>query len=282
MYHERTARHGTRSKGSVTTTDIVPLTLAQARRYVADHHRHNEPPIGHRFSIGLMGTPDVEAGWGADTSADPDGWTPENPAWGQCAVTSLVVQDREGGRLMRTTVDGVSHYLNKLPDGTVRDLTLHQFGGRGYDAAPEERTREYVLGFPSTAARYALLRSRVEPRMIGVVVAGRPVARGADDGRTIELLRLTTTGDRNACSRLYGAACRAATAMGYRRAITYTLAEEPGSSLRASMFVEDARLEARGDWAHTAGPRSADKLTLFDPPKMPTGAKIRWVRVLRK
>ena len=32
---------------------IVPLTLAEARRFVADHHRHNEPPIGHRFSIGL-------------------------------------------------------------------------------------------------------------------------------------------------------------------------------------------------------------------------------------
>lgn len=32
---------------------IVPLTLAQARRFVADHHRHNEPPVGHRFSIGL-------------------------------------------------------------------------------------------------------------------------------------------------------------------------------------------------------------------------------------
>jgi hypothetical protein len=26
--------------------EIVPLTLAQARRYIAEHHRHNEPPIG--------------------------------------------------------------------------------------------------------------------------------------------------------------------------------------------------------------------------------------------
>jgi hypothetical protein len=32
---------------------IVPLTLKEARRFVAEHHRHNEPPIGHRFSIGL-------------------------------------------------------------------------------------------------------------------------------------------------------------------------------------------------------------------------------------
>lgn len=35
------------------TAELVPLTLAEARRYVAEHHRHNEPPVGHRFSIGL-------------------------------------------------------------------------------------------------------------------------------------------------------------------------------------------------------------------------------------
>jgi hypothetical protein len=156
----------------MSRAEIVPLTLAQARRYVAEHHRHNEPPIGHRFSIGL---------------------------------------ERDG-----------------------------------------------VL--------------------IGVVIAGHPVARKADDGRTLELVRLTTEGDRNACSRLYSAACRAAFAMGYRRVITYTLAEEPGSSLRAAGFIHDGTSEG-GAWVHTAGPRSADRPTLFDPPKMPTGPKQRWVRI---
>ncbi len=117
--------------------------------------------------------------------------------------------------------------------------------------------------------------------LVGVVLAGRPIARGADDGRTIELLRLTTEGDRNACSRLYGAACRAAAAMGYRRAITYTLAEEPGTSLRAAGFREDARLPARGDWTPAAGVwRSAEHPRMFDPPKMPTGPKVRWLRDL--
>jgi hypothetical protein len=29
----------------VVKAEIVPLTLAEARRYVASHHRHNEPPI---------------------------------------------------------------------------------------------------------------------------------------------------------------------------------------------------------------------------------------------
>lgn len=156
------------------TATVVPLTLALARRYVAEHHRHNEPPIGHRFSIGL---------------------------------------ERDG-------------------------------------------------------------------ELVGVVVAGHPVARKADDGRTLELVRLTTTGDRNACSRLYGAACRAAAAMGYKRVITYTLASEPGSSLRASGFTEDGQTEGHVGWVHTAGPRALQMPRLWDPPKMPVGPKIRWVRDL--
>lgn len=155
------------------TLEIVPLTLAEARRFVAEHHRHNEPPRGHKFSIGLS-------------------------------------------------------------NGQLR----------------------------------------------GVVIASRPVARGLDDGRTIELTRVTTLADRNACSRLYGAACRAARAMGYRRAVTYSLASEPGTSLRAAGFRRDGETEG-GEWSPYEGVvRSAQRFRLFDPPKMPTGPKVRWVRDL--
>jgi hypothetical protein len=98
--------------------------------------------------------------------------------------------------------------------------------------------------------------------------------------RAIELIRLTTTGNRNACSRLYSAACRAAAAMGYVRAITYTLEDEPGTSLRASGFTMDGKTKG-GEWTPMVGLlRSAEKPTLFDPPKMPTGPKTRWVRAL--
>lgn len=97
--------------------------------------------------------------WCAETSSDPT-WSAKNPALGQCAVTALVVQDRLGGDLLRTTVDGVSHYFNRLPDGTELDLTRDQFP----EWAPTEvepRSREYVLSFPATAARYDLLRERL-------------------------------------------------------------------------------------------------------------------------
>jgi hypothetical protein len=70
--------------------------------------------------------------------------------------------------------------------------------------------------------------------LVGVAIVGRPVNRHMDDGWTLEARRVCTTGERNVCSFLYGAAWRAARALGYRRLITYTLASEPGSSLRAA------------------------------------------------
>ena len=73
-------------------------------------------------------------------------------------------------------------------------------------------------------------------RLCGVAIAGRPIARKLDDGLTIEIRRVCTDGTRNACSMLYGACCRAARAMGYKRVVTYTLVSEPGASLKASGF----------------------------------------------
>lgn len=73
--------------------------------------------------------------------------------------------------------------------------------------------------------------------LVGVIIAGRPVSRYLDDGFTLEVTRLCTNGEKNACSFLYGAAARAAAAMGYKRIITYTLESENGASLRASGWI---------------------------------------------
>lgn len=70
--------------------------------------------------------------------------------------------------------------------------------------------------------------------LVGVAIVGRPVSRYLDDGLTLEVTRLCTTGAKNACSMLYGAAARAARAIGYQRIITYTLDTESGASLRAA------------------------------------------------
>lgn len=71
-------------------------------------------------------------------------------------------------------------------------------------------------------------------RLVGVVIADRPVSRYLDDGMTLEVTRLCTTGEKNVCSMLYAAAARAAKAMGYRKIITYTLESEDGASVRAA------------------------------------------------
>jgi hypothetical protein len=88
----------------------------------------------------------------------------------------------------------------------------------------------------------------------GVAIVGRPVARGNDDGWTLEVNRCCTDGMRNACSMLYGAAWRAAKALGYRRLITYTMPAEGGASLRAVGW----RLVGErggGNWNTPARPR---------------------------
>lgn len=87
--------------------------------------------------------------------------------------------------------------------------------------------------------------------LVGVAMAGRPVARYADDGLTIEVSRTCTDGSNNANSMLYGAVWRAAKAMGYRRIITYTQKDESGASLRAAGYRKDKELPARGSWAQS-------------------------------
>lgn len=95
----------------------------------------------------------------------------------------------------------------------------------------------------------------------GVALVGRPVARHLDDNRTLEVRRVCTDGCPNACSVLYGAAWRAAKAIGYRRMITYTLPTESGASLRAVGWYP---VEGCGgdSWNHDKRRRKFDPLML--------------------
>jgi hypothetical protein len=97
-------------------------------------------------------------------------------------------------------------------------------------------------------------------RIVGVVAVGRPIARFLDDGWTAEVTRCCTDGTPNASSILYGAAWRAARALGYRRLVTYTLRSEPGTSLRAAGFAEVARVDVRGRlWDRPGRPRVEER-----------------------
>src|SRR4051794_21330392 len=75
---------------------------------------------------------------------------------------------------------------------------------------------------PVTGCRFAV-GCQVDGKIVGVAIAGRPVARRQDDGRTLEVLRVCTDSTRNACSFLYARVARIARMLGYSRIITYTL-----------------------------------------------------------
>jgi hypothetical protein len=121
---------------------IIPISLKDANAFVALHHRHNKPVVGHKFSIGL---------------------------------------EHEG-------------------------------------------------------------------HLIGVCIVGRPIARKADDGQTLEVTRLATDGTKNANSKLYARAKQIVQLMGYVRLLTYTLTSESGSSMRAIGARHDGIVKPSKGW----------------------------------
>ena len=95
----------------------------------------------------------------------------------------------------------------------------------------------------------------------GVAVVGRPISRYLDDGRTAEVTRLCTDGTFNGCSFLYGCCARIAREMGFRKIITYTLAEEGGASLRASGWSCAPGFRGGGSWNVPGRPRTESRNT---------------------
>lgn len=112
-----------------------------------------------------------------------------------------------------------------------------------------------------------------------VVIVGRPVSRGRDDGLTAEITRLCAREDAPrvidrhgrehapcACSFLYARARRACLALGFRMVGTYTLKREPGGSLRGAGYRVVAEVKGR----------SWDTPTRRRTDKHPTEDKLLW------
>ena len=90
--------------------------------------------------------------------------------------------------------------------------------------------------------------------IVGVCIVGRPVSRMRDDGVTAEVTRLCTDGTKDACSFLYGAAARAAFALGFKKIGTYILSSEPGTSLTAAGWRLIGE-RGGGSWSVPSRPR---------------------------
>lgn len=120
---------------------------------------------------------------------------------------------------------------------------------------------------PVPGAKFCVAVAQGE-KVVGVAIVGRPVGRLSDNGLTLEVNRCCTDGTRNACSMLYGAAWKAAKALGFQRLITYTLPEEGGASLRGAGW-QLVGMRGGGNWNVPSRPR-------IDTAQLLQGQKLLW------
>ena len=85
-------------------------------------------------------------------------WSPDNPARGQCGVTSLVVQDVFGGQILKTVLQQGPHFYNSI-EGRRFDFTASQFQGPiEYKDLPSDRKEAMSDTDP---LQYRTLRERL-------------------------------------------------------------------------------------------------------------------------
>lgn len=155
---------------------------------------------------------------------------------------------------------------NDSSDGLMLTVTPIHFAEANAFVASHHRHHK-----PMLSARFSIAVSDESGKVRGVLIAGRPVARGLQDGWTLEVNRCCTDGARNACSMLYGAGWRAAKALGYRRLITYTFPEEGGASLRGAgwKLLGERGTDGKRNWNTPSRPR-------IDTAKELAGQKLLW------
>jgi hypothetical protein len=113
--------------------------------------------------------------------------------------------------------------------------------------------------------------------MLGTVIVGNPVAPAFNGRGTLEVNRLCIRRDVpralawNAASMLYGWSAREAERRGWSHIITYTRADEEGTSVRAAGWQQEATVRGRG-W-HSSRRTRANTNAWID--------KVRWGKPLR-
>ena len=135
-------------------------------------------------------------------------------------------------------------------------LVTVELSEANYFVSQHHRHHQAVVGHKFSLAACA------GDKIVGVAIVGRPVSRMRDDGLTLEVTRLCTDGTKNACSFLYGAAARAAFALGYKRIGTYILKSETGASLAGAGWRKIGDVPGRS-WSCQSRPR-IDKHPLQD------------------
>lgn len=120
----------------------------------------------------------LEKTWGKDTCYPgmAGQWSRENPSYGQCAVTALLVQMYFGGSILYCSHN--HHYWNMIACGLEADLTKKQFPKGIVICCDGHVERDYLLRSPAAEAvrtneRYGILKKRVEEMsLFGEITSG--------------------------------------------------------------------------------------------------------------
>lgn len=112
------------------------------------------------------------------------------------------------------------------------------------------QVKEWHRHLPDLQGGLFAVRVLCGEECVGVGIAGNPSRVWQDTGRIVisriaaqdELPSVIDSNGKEhaapACTKLYASLCRAARALGYREAWTYTLPHEPGTSLKAAGFID--------------------------------------------
>ena len=92
-------------------------------------------------------------------------WSSKNSAYGQCYVTTLIINDYFGGKILKTKFDdGTGHFWNLINNKEV-DLTISQFDNNEIIPEPTIFSRKEIDNNPKYKEynrRYLILKKRVK------------------------------------------------------------------------------------------------------------------------
>lgn len=104
--------------------------------------------------------------WAKETCfpANKSSWLDVNKAYGQCVVTTLIVNDLYGGKIAYDRKN--NHYWNLLPDGSQHDFSRSQFTDKTILTITTIKERKEILDSKGaleaeTQRRYMLLKDKV-------------------------------------------------------------------------------------------------------------------------
>jgi hypothetical protein len=197
-------------------------------------------------------------------------------------VVSEMAEDREWARSLLRRIGAeevMGQPLRRLADdggcGLVLDWQLRVCDVT-FATARDFVARHHRHCRPPTAWRFgaSIFNGRT---MLGTVIVGNPVAPAFNGRGTLEVNRLCIRRDVpralawNAASMLYGWSAREAERRGWSHIITYTRADEEGTSVRAAGWQQEATVRGRG-W-HSRRRSRANTNAWID--------KVRWGKRLR-